>query len=157
MGKLEKPKFFKGNSFINIIGIVGFILGVFQFLIPENLLSLKYKLFIFIIIFAFCLIIYLIQYIINWHKFYSDYIHFYRKFEQLETRYKTRIDEIENKELLINEYKKFIENLNFFIISALTQNSEKETQQLQNLQNLLYCSIKHFDTMKGVSDNGRNL
>ena len=41
MNKLEKPKFFTGNSFINIIGIVGFILGVVQFLIPENLLSLK--------------------------------------------------------------------------------------------------------------------
>lgn len=157
MDKLEKPKFFNTNSFVNIIGIIGFIISIIQFLVPEKILSIRYKIYIFIAIFVFCLIIYFIQYIVNWHKFYKNYIFFYKKFEQLETRYDTRMNEIKQNESTINEYERFIETLSFFITSALTENSEKETRQLQNLQNLLYCSIEHFNATKGVDNNGRNL
>ena len=53
--------------------------------------------------------------------------------------------------------EKFVNELNLFIITCLTQNSSTEIEQLKNMQSLLYLSIEHLNKLKGVDDNGRNL
>ena len=145
MKKLEKPKFFTTPILDTSFMFFGTI-TTFSFRKNLSDIHLIYIiLLLFLIVFSWNLA----KYIYNWHKFYKKYLTFYEKFEELENRYNMRIDEIRNKELLINEYDKFIERLNIFITTALTNNSDKETQQLQNMQNLLFMSVEHLIKMKG--------
>lgn len=145
MKKLEKPKFFTTPIWGNMSILFGIII---TFSFSKKLTDVHLVAIILLLLLALFLWN-LIKYVISWHKFYNNYFEFYKKFEELESRYNKRMNEIENKELLINEYEKFIETLNLFIITALASNSEKEIQQLKNIQNLLFMSAEHLSKMKG--------
>lgn len=152
MKQLEKPKFFTTP----IVGTMSIVFGIIVAFSFSKKLSDTHLTIIIISLILILFLWNLIKYIVNWHKFYKNYIQFYKKFEELESRYNTRVDEINNKELLISEYEKFIEIINYFIAGALIQNSEKETEQLKNLQNAICSWIRHFNEMKG-DNNGRNI
>ena len=153
MNKLEKPKFFTTPIWANI-SVVLSIIVCFSFY--------KYITdYVFIIIIIGLMLLFishnLIKYIFSWHKFYKSYLDFFKKFNELDNRYKTRISEIKNKDVLIEEYEKFTKYLNLFIISSLTKNSSTETEQLKNMQSFLYLSIEHINKQKGVDIDGRHL
>lgn len=147
MEQLKKPKFFTTPVWSNVSIVFGLIVA---FSFSNKLSDIALIIIITLLIIPFFLWN-LIKYIINWNKLYKNYLQFYQKFNELENRYNTRIEEIKYKENLINEYEKFIENLNIFIITSLAQNSTTETEQLKNMQSFLYLSIEHLNKMKGVS------
>lgn len=153
MEKLNKPNFFTTPIWGNI-SIVLSIIVCFAF---SNHISDILFLTIIIGLILFFLFWNLIKYIINWNKLYKKYLSFYQKFTELDNRYNTRIYEIKNKDIIISEYEKFIETLNLFIITCLTKNSSTETEQLKNIQSLLYLSIEHLNKLKGENNNGRNI
>lgn len=153
MEKLEKPKFFTTPIWGNV-SIVISIIACFSFY--QYLTDL---LFIYIIIGLLLLFFFwnLIKYIINWNKFYKKYLCFYEKFNELNNRYELRIQELKNKDILIDEYEKFTDNLNVYIITSLTQNSPTEINQLKNMQSFLYLSIEHINKQKGGNISGRSI
>ncbi len=153
MKKLEKPKFFTIPIWGNISLVLG-IIAVFSF---STKLSDIVILIIILILLGIFFCINLTKYIINWHNLYEDYLIFFHRFTELDNRYNTRIEEIKDKNILIEEYEDFIRKLDIFILSALNQNSPKEVQQILNLQQLLYVSNEHILKLKGEFENGRSL
>lgn len=150
MNKLDKPKFFTTPIWANL----GLVLGIiFTFSFSKKLSDIALSL----VIIGLILIFFswnLIKYIINWHKLYNSYSEFYQKFTELDTRYSTRIKELKNKDNLIDEYEKFVQNLDFFIIASLTKNSSTEVEQLKNMQSFLYLSIEHLNKLRGGKIDG---
>ena len=151
--KLEKPRFFTTPIWGNISIVFGIII---TFSFGNKLSDIHLLIIISLLIFSF-LLWNLIKYIINWNKLYKDYLKFYQKFTELDNRYDMRLQELDDKDLLISEYEKFIENLNVFILTALTKNTSAEIEQLKNMQTFLYLSVEHLNKLKGVNDNGRSL
>lgn len=145
MNKLKKPKFFTTPIWGNI-SVVSGIIACFSFsqYISDNL---------FIIIIVGLIILFLlwnlIKYIINWNNFYDDYLNFEKKFNELETAYNVRIKDIDKKNQLIEGYEYFINILQQFIISCITTNTDKEIEQITNLQKVLYISKEHLNNLKG--------
>lgn len=152
MDKLKKPKL-EFSVIDKTSAIFGIIISIFSNYIFDFKIA--------IIIFLATMLIILSYSLYKYHKyinsFYLNYEKLYDKFSVLENRYSSRIEEINNKEMLISEYEKLIENLNLFIITSLTKNSSTETEQLKNMQQFLFLSVEHLNKLKGENDNGRNI
>lgn len=152
MYKLDKPKLE-----FSVIDKIGTIFGIIASIFSNYLFDLKTAIIVFLSIALIILLYVLYRYKKDTNLFYSNYEKSYNKFCTLENRYNIRIDEIKNKEVIISEYEKIIDSLNIFIITCLTNNSSTETEQLKNMQSLLYLSIEHLNKLKGVNNNGGNL
>lgn len=152
MYKLDKPKLE-----FSVIDKIGTIFGIIASIFSNYLFDLKTAIIVFLTTTLIILLYVLYKYNKNIKSFYSNYEELYNKFYTLKNRYDTRIDEIKNRDSIIFEYEKFVNELNLFIITCLTQNSSTEIEQLKNMQSLLYLSIEHLNKLKGVNNNGRNL
>ena len=152
MYKLNKPKLA-----FSVVDKIGTVFGIAFSIFSTYIFDFKTALIIFLATALIILLYVLHKYNKDINQFYLGYEELYNKFSTLESRYITRIEEIKNKDLLIDEYEKFIETLNIFIVTCLTKNSSIEINQLKNMQSLLYLSIEHLNKLKGENNNGRNL
>lgn len=164
MNKLDKPKFLKHSSFIDIIGIIGFIVSIVQFLIPEKILSIKYKICVFILTFIFCLIIYLIQYIVNWHKLYKNYLKFYKDYQGLKERHLALSEEFNKKQQLISskdnlilQYQFVIEKISNNISDGILPVTDYEKEYLKNLYSIVLKDKIYLYNLGGNENGRKNL
>ena len=163
MNQLSKPRFFNFNSWNNIISVIGFVFGFIQFLIPDDVWELKFKIVTAIAIFLLFIIVYLIFYIISINKFYKNYLNFYKEYNDLQNRHNAlskqfndKNKNIEKKDELINEYKyvlyRILNNISIGIIPV----SQYEKAYLENLYKITYNDIEHLNNIDGGNWDGRN-
>lgn len=156
MDQLKKPRFFNFNSWNNIFAIVGTLLGIVQFFIPDNVLELKYKIIIALSISLFCFFTYLVFYIVSVNKFYKNYLKFYKEYNDLQTRhvalseqFNDKIKTIKEKDDLITEYKYVLSKTKEHIANGILPVNDYEKIYLENLYKVIYEDIEHLNYKEG--------
>ena len=144
MNRLEKPKL-KFSALDKIGTLFGIVCSIFA----NKYFGTKISIITFLFIAVIVLVYILYDYCKSVDKFYKDYSNFENKFNSLENRYNQRTQEIKTKDNLIEGNETFITNLDIFIMTALTQNSQKEINQLENIKRMLYIAVEHLAKMKG--------
>lgn len=163
MEKLQKPRFFSVNNWINLIGLIGGITGIIQFFIPENVWKLKFKLITGFSIFFVCGIMYFILYLLSVNKFYKEYLKLYEQYDDLQKRhialseqYDKKIQIIFDKDNLISEYKYITAQMMNRISAEALNVNDYEKKFLENLYKITYIDIEHLGNIEGGNKNGRN-
>lgn len=159
MNKIDKPKILNHSSFIDIIGIIGFIISVVQFLIPEKILPTKIKAIIFISSFILLLIIYGFRYFYKWSNFYKKYLKFYKEYEEtknrhleLSSQYDKRMILIKEQKQLLDEYKYILSQIHQQLAFGFLQVTDYEKDYLKNLYDITYKSIEHLNKLEGGNE-----
>lgn len=155
MELLNKPKFFNINSTMNIIGVIEFILGIIQFFIPENILSIKNKVFIFITSLIIFLLICIFKYIGNWNKIYKEYKNLHKRHLALSEQFDEKRNKINELGNLLIQYD-FIFNKNIANIQNEVTNNITKTEKnyLKELYAILLKDKEHLYNLGG-NKNGK--
>ena len=137
MQEINKPKF-KFSTFEKAATIFGILSTIFA----------SYFIIWYIPVIIF-LLLFLLLLIYNIHEYKKQTENLYSIYSTLNNRYKQRMSEIKKKQLIIDEYENMLDNLNIILLTSLTTNSSKETQQIQNIQSFLLQSTEHISKING--------
>lgn len=156
MEKLQRPRFFSVNNWVNLIGFVSATTGIIQFFIPDDVWQLQLKLVTGFSIFFVCGIIYFILYLLSVNKFYKNYLELYKEYNDLQTRhialseqFNDKIKTIEQKNDLITEYKYVLSKTRDHISDGILPVNDYEKAYLENLYKIIYKDIEHLNYKEG--------
>lgn len=156
MNKLEKPTFLTTPIWANV-GLVLGIIAIFSF--GKNL-SDKTLLVLIIILIIIFLLWNLIKYIINWHKFYKNYLNLVSDYNELLVRHSALSKQFDEKKIQIAELEKILKEYKFIldgIIHMLQLEAIHITNQekiyLKELCAILLKDKEHLYNLEGGNKN----